>query len=91
VLKSIHHAVGQITDRLDALRPGERAADQGLAGQTDPDADRDLLLKAYREGARALGETLPDAGYEPLEAAADGRGPTRYDWSASNWHWHAKD
>src|SRR5262245_61142713 len=91
VLKSIHHAVGQITDRLDALRPGERAPDQGLVGQTDPDADRDLLLKAYREGARALGETLPDAGYEPLEVAADGRGPTRYDWSTSNWHWHAKD
>ena len=91
VLKSIHHAVGQIADRLDALRPGERSAEPGLAGQTDPDADRDLLLKAYREGARALGETLPDAAYEPLEVAEGGRAPGRYDWSTSNWHWHAKD
>jgi hypothetical protein len=91
VLKSIHHAVGQIADRLDALRPGERLADAGLAGQTDPDADRDLLLKAYREGARALGETLPEAAYEPLDVAEDGRAPARYDWSTSNWHWHAKD
>jgi hypothetical protein len=88
VLKSIHHAVGQIADRLDALRPG---AEPGPARQTDPDADRDLLLKAYREGARALGETLPDAAYEPLEVAEGGRAPGRYDWSTSNWHWHAKD
>jgi hypothetical protein len=91
VLKSIHHAVGQIADRLDALRPGERSAEPGLAGQTDPDADRDLLLKAYREGARALGETPPDAAYEPLEVAEGDRAPGRYDWSTSNWHWHAKD
>lgn len=91
VLKSIHHAVGQIADRLDALRPGERSAEPGLARQTDPDADRDLLLKAYREGARALGETLPDAAYEPLAVAEGGRAPGRYDWSTSNWHWHAKD
>jgi hypothetical protein len=91
VLKSIHHAVGQIADRMDALRPGERLAEAGLAGQTDPDADRDLLLKAYREGARALGETLPDAAYEPLDIAAGARGSARYDWSTSNWHWHAKD
>jgi hypothetical protein len=91
VLKSIHHAVGQIADRLDGLRPAERSAEPGLAGQTDPDADRDLLLKAYREGARALGETQPDAAYEPLEVAEGGRAPGRYDWSTSNWHWHAKD
>ena len=90
VLKSIHHAVGQIADRLDASRL-ERSADAGLPGQTDLDADRDLLLKAYREGARALGETLPEVAYEPLEAAEDGRAPARYDWSTSNWHWHAKD
>jgi hypothetical protein len=90
VLKSIHGAVGQLAARLDALRPPERSADQDLALQTDPDADRDLLLKAYREGARALGETLPDVGLEPLELAA-GRAPARYDWSSSNWHWHAKD
>jgi len=89
VLKSIHHAVGQIADRVEALRPGEREA--GPAGHTDPDADRDLLLKAYREGARALGETLPDTAYEPLDGAAAGRAPARYDWSASTWHWHAKD
>jgi hypothetical protein len=73
---------------LDALRPTERSADQELALQTDPEADRDLLLKAYREGARALGETLPDL--EPLELAA-GRAPARYDWNSSTWHWHAKD
>jgi len=90
VLKSIHHAVGQIADRLDASRL-ERSADAGLPGQTDPDADRDLLLKAYREGARALGETLPEVAYETLETAEDGRAPARYDWSSSNWHWHAKD
>jgi len=88
VLKSIHGAVGQLAVRLDALRPTERSADQELALQTDPEADRDLLLKAYREGARALGETLPDL--EPLELAA-GRAPARYDWNSSTWHWHAKD
>ncbi|HEU0157860.1 MAG TPA: hypothetical protein VFR00_01035, partial [Hyphomicrobiaceae bacterium] len=50
VLKSIHAAVGQLAARLDALRPPERSPDQDLALQIDPDADRDLLLKAYREG-----------------------------------------
>ena len=92
VLKSIHHAVGEIAQRLDQWRHGERVPEAGAMGyQSDPDADRDLLLKAYREGARALGETLPEVASDPPGAPPGLRRPARYDWSASTWHWHAED
>jgi len=92
VLKSIHHAVGEITERLDQWRSGERPAEAaGIGYQSDPDTDRDLLLKAYREGARALGETPPEAASDLAGLAPGPRRPARYDWSASTWHWHAED
>jgi hypothetical protein len=92
VLKSIHHAVGDIAQRLDQWRHGERVPEAGATGyQSDPDADRDLLLKAYREGARALGEALPEVTCDPPGATPGLRRPARYDWSASTWHWHAED
>jgi hypothetical protein len=92
VLKSIHHAVGEIAERLQQWRNGERTADPaGAAYQSDPDTDRDLLLKAYREGARALGEALPEAASDPSGLTPALRRPARYDWSASTWHWHAED
>src|SRR5262245_20394639 len=92
VLKSIHHAVGEIAQRLDQPRHGEGVPEAGATGyQSDPDADRDLLLKAYREGARALGETLPEVASDPPGAIPGLRRPARYDWSASTWHWHAED
>jgi hypothetical protein len=92
VLKSIHHAVGELAQRLDQWRHGERVADASATGyQSDPDADRDLLLKAYREGARALGETLPEVASAPPGLTPGPRPPARYDWSASTWHWHAED
>jgi hypothetical protein len=92
VLKSIQHAVGEITERLHPWRNGERAADAPEAGyQSDPATDRDLLLKAYREGARALGETLPETASDASGLTPALRRPARYDWSASTWHWHAED
>jgi hypothetical protein len=92
VLKSIHHAVGEIAQRLDQWRHGERTAEAGATGHhNDPDADRDLLLKAYREGARALGQALPEAASDPPGLIPGLRRPARYDWSASTWHWHADD
>jgi hypothetical protein len=92
VLKSIQQAVGEIAQRLDQWRHGERVAEAGATGyQSDPDADRDLLLKAYREGARALGETLPEVASDPPGLTPGPRRPARYDWSASTWHWHAED
>jgi hypothetical protein len=92
VLKSIHHAVGEIAQRLDQWRHAERVAETGGTGyHSDPDADRDLLLKAYREGARALGETLPEVASDPPGLTPGLRRPARYDWSASTWHWHAED
>jgi hypothetical protein len=81
-LQSIRQAIAQIVDRLDTPRGGEPAP--GV--ETDPHADRDLLLKAYREGARALGET-GEASYE-LDAFHN---PARQDRSGGRWHWHAKD
>jgi hypothetical protein len=92
VLKSIQQAVGEIAERLEQRRNGERAADAAATGfESDPDSDRDLLLKAYREGARALGESLPEVGSETSGLTPGLRRPARHDWSASTWHWHADD
>ena len=92
VLKSIQQAVGEIAERLEQRRNGERAADAVATGfESDPDSDRDLLLKAYREGARALGESLPEVGSETSGLTPGLRRPARHDWSASTWHWHADD
>ncbi len=85
-LQSIRQAIAQIVDRLDTPRGGEPAPVVAAMGETDPHADRDLLLKAYREGARALGET-GEASYD-----ADAfHSPARQDSSGGRWHWHAKD
>jgi hypothetical protein len=86
-LQSIRQALAQLADRLDAPRGGEPAPAGAAMGETDPHADRDLLLKAYREGARALGETGWDESYEPDAFQS----PARQDRSGSRWHWHAKD
>ena len=85
-LQSIRQAIAQIVDRLDTPRGGEPAAVVAAMGETDPHADRDLLLKAYREGARALGET-GEASYDPDAF----HNPARQDRSGGRWHWHAKD
>jgi hypothetical protein len=89
VLRSIHHAIAQIGARLEEA-PADLIplAAAGL-GEADPHADRDLLLKAYRDGARALGETVSEAAWEPVGAPDGHRG--RGGYTASGWRWHGND
>jgi hypothetical protein len=57
VLQTLHHSVTHIIDRLEAADagPGSEAEPE-----SDPYGDRDLLMKAYADGARALGQTVPE-------------------------------
>ena len=87
VLKSIHHAIADIADRLNQTDGAPAHLEAPAPGGTDPHADRDLLLKAYREGARALGEMVPDLAADPLAKLASGRGHL----SAEHWRWHDQD
>src|SRR5262245_8473453 len=86
VLQSIHQAIADIVERLDAQANNDELSFGATAfGGSDPHADHDLLLKAYREGARALGQSLPDAAQEPGGRAAAwrhaaGAGPLRWPW-----------
>jgi hypothetical protein len=88
VLQSIHHAIADIVERLDAQSNNDELSFGASAfGGSDPHADHDLLLKAYREGARALGESLPDAAQE-----AGGRaGAYRHSAGPLRWPWQTKD
>jgi hypothetical protein len=90
VLRSIHHAVAQIVARLEEAPMGDdlRFPAGGL-GEADPDADRDLLRKAYRDGERALGETALEGAWEPVHATDPHRG--RGGYASSGWRWHGND
>jgi hypothetical protein len=90
VLQSIHHAIADIVERLDAQANNDELSFGAAAfGGSDPHADHDLLLKAYREGARALGESLPDATQEGGGRAgayrhSAGVGPLRWPWQTKD-------
>ena len=86
-LQSIHRAIAEVVERLDGA-PSELALAVDPLGANDPYADHDLLQKAYREGARALGESIPDAAQEP-GLAGPNRNSTRP--APPRWHWQIKD
>jgi hypothetical protein len=88
VLKSIHDALAGLSDRLDVGQADALPREAGAMAGNDPHADHDLLLKAYQEGARALGQTVTETTSEPV-APIPRR--MRADWSASTWRWHAGD
>ena len=89
VLRSIHHALAEVVERLNSAPCAASALTATAGTEADPYGDHDLLLKAYREGARALGESVADAAQEPGGLTAANRSQARY--GAPRWYRQRQD